>query len=53
MSWIDVIGYLAALAVLCSFCMTTIVPLRIVAIVSCGAPGPLMADFVAKVVFHC
>jgi hypothetical protein len=34
MWWIDVIGYSAALAVLCSFCMSTIVPLRIVAIVS-------------------
>jgi hypothetical protein len=32
--WIDIIGYAAALAVLCSFCMSTIVPLRLVAILS-------------------
>ncbi len=34
MSWIDVIGYLAALAVLATFCMNTIVPLRTVAVLS-------------------
>jgi hypothetical protein len=34
MSWIDIVGYAAALAVLASFCMSTIVSLRILAIVS-------------------
>ena len=34
MSWIDIIGYSAALAVLAAFCMSSIVPLRIVAILS-------------------
>ena len=34
MSWIDVVGYAAALAVLGSFCMSTIVSLRILAIIS-------------------
>ena len=34
MPWIDVVGYAAALAVLGSFCMSTIVPLRILAVVS-------------------
>ena len=34
MSEIDVLGYLAALAVLAAFCMSSIVPLRIVAILS-------------------
>jgi len=34
MSWIDVVGYAAALAVLGSFCMNTIVSLRVLAIVS-------------------
>jgi hypothetical protein len=34
MPWIDVVGYCAALAVLASFCMSTIVPLRVLAIVS-------------------
>jgi hypothetical protein len=34
MSWIDAVGYVAALAVLASFCMSTIVPLRILAVVS-------------------
>ena len=28
MSWIDFVGYLAALMVLATFCMDTIVPLR-------------------------
>jgi hypothetical protein len=28
MSWIDFVGYLAALTVLATFCMDTIVPLR-------------------------
>jgi hypothetical protein len=34
MSWIDAVGYAAALAVLASFCMSTIVPLRILAVFS-------------------
>jgi hypothetical protein len=34
MSWIDAVGYSAALAVLGSFCMTTIVWLRLLAILS-------------------
>ena len=34
MSWIDVVGYTAAFAVLGSFCMSTIVSLRILAIIS-------------------
>ena len=34
MSWIDAVGYAAALAVLSSFCMSTIVPLRVLAVVS-------------------
>jgi hypothetical protein len=34
MSWIDLVGYLAALTVLATFCMDTIVPLRAVAVVS-------------------
>jgi len=34
MSWIDIVGYAAALAVLASFCMSTIVSLRVLAIVS-------------------
>ena len=34
MSWIDIVGYSAALAVLAAFCMSSIVPLRIVAILS-------------------
>ena len=34
MWWVDIIGYAAALAVLCTFCMSTIVLLRIVAICS-------------------
>ena len=34
MSWIDCLGFSASLAVLASFCMTTIVPLRIVALAS-------------------
>ena len=34
MPWIDIVGYAAALAVLGSFCMSTIMPLRILAIVS-------------------
>lgn len=34
MPWVDVVGYAAALAVLGSFCMTTIVPLRLLAVVS-------------------
>jgi hypothetical protein len=34
MPWTDIVGYLAALAVLGSFCMSTIVPLRILAVIS-------------------
>jgi hypothetical protein len=34
MSWVDCIGFCAAMAVLVSFCMTTIVPLRAFALVS-------------------
>jgi len=34
MPWIDIVGYAAALAVLGGFCMSTIVPLRVLAIVS-------------------
>jgi hypothetical protein len=34
MSWVDIVGYAAALAVLCSFSMGAIVPLRILAIMS-------------------
>ena len=34
MSWIDILGYSAALAVLAAFCMSSIVALRIVAILS-------------------
>src|ERR1700737_1180372 len=34
MSWIDILGYSAALAVLAAFCMSSIVALRIVSILS-------------------
>ena len=34
MSYVDIVGYAAALAVLGSFCISTIVPLRILAVVS-------------------
>jgi CRP/FNR family cyclic AMP-dependent transcriptional regulator len=34
MTWIDYVGYLAALTVLATFCMDTIVPLRGLAIAS-------------------
>ena len=34
MSWIDVVGWAASAAVLATFCMNTIVPLRVLAIVS-------------------
>jgi membrane glycosyltransferase len=34
MSWIDFLGYMAALTVLATFCMDTIVPLRGLAIAS-------------------
>jgi membrane glycosyltransferase len=34
MNWIDFVGYLAALTVLATFCMDTIVPLRGLAIAS-------------------
>jgi hypothetical protein len=34
MWWVDLVGYAAAVAVLGSFCMSTIVPLRLLAVVS-------------------
>ena len=34
MSWIDVVGWAASAAVLATFCMNTMVPLRVLAIVS-------------------
>jgi hypothetical protein len=34
MSWVDCIGFFASFAVLVSFCMTTIVPLRAFALAS-------------------
>ena len=34
LSWIDIVGYLAAVTVLMTFCMNTFVPLRGIAIVS-------------------
>ena len=34
MSWIDVLGYVASAAVLATFCMSTMIPLRVVALVS-------------------
>ncbi len=34
MSWLDLVGYLAALTILATFCMDTIVPLRTIAILS-------------------
>lgn len=34
MSWIDVLGYAASAAVLATFCMSTMIPLRILALVS-------------------
>ena len=34
MSWVDSLGFCASFAVLASFCMTTILPLRIFALVS-------------------
>lgn len=34
MSWIDVLGYAASASVLVTFCMSTMIPLRIVALVS-------------------
>ncbi len=34
MSWIDVLGYAASAAVLATFCMTTMIPLRILALAS-------------------
>jgi hypothetical protein len=34
MSWVDCIGFCASFAVLASFCMTTIVPLRTLALAS-------------------
>jgi hypothetical protein len=34
MSWIDWLGFCASFAVLASFCMTTIVPLRLMALTS-------------------
>ena len=54
MSWVDIVGYAAAFAVLGSFCMTTIVPLRILAVVSnllFGAYG-VMAHLYPVFVLH-
>jgi len=34
MSWVDVLGYAASAAVLATFCMSTMIPLRILALVS-------------------
>jgi hypothetical protein len=54
MPLIDIVGYAAALAVLGSFCMTTIVPLRILAVVSnllFGAYG-MMAHLYPVFVLH-
>jgi hypothetical protein len=34
MSWVDGLGFCASFAVLASFCMTTIVPLRLLALTS-------------------
>jgi CRP/FNR family transcriptional regulator, cyclic AMP receptor protein len=34
MSWINLVGYVASASVLATFCMSTMVPLRIVAICS-------------------
>lgn len=34
MSWVEILGYAASLAVLATFCMTTMVPLRVLALVS-------------------
>jgi CRP/FNR family transcriptional regulator, cyclic AMP receptor protein len=34
MNWIDLVGYVASASVLATFCMSTMVPLRAVAIVS-------------------
>ena len=34
MPWTDIVGFLAAAAVLGSFCMSTIVPLRVLAVLS-------------------
>ena len=34
MSWVNALGYIASASVLATFCMTTMVPLRIVAIAS-------------------
>jgi CRP/FNR family transcriptional regulator, cyclic AMP receptor protein len=34
MSWTDLVGYVASASVLATFCMSTMVPLRIVAICS-------------------
>jgi hypothetical protein len=54
MPWVDMVGYAAALAVLGSFCMTTLVPLRILAVVSnllFGAYG-MMAHLYPVFVLH-
>ncbi len=34
MSWVDINGYVASAAVLATFCMSTMIPLRILALVS-------------------
>jgi len=54
MPWVDMVGYAAALAVLGSFCMTTLVRLRILAVVSnllFGAYG-MMAHLYPVFVLH-
>jgi hypothetical protein len=54
MPWVDMVGYAATLAVLGSFCMTTLVRLRILAVVSnllFGAYG-MMAHLYPVFVLH-
>jgi hypothetical protein len=54
MSWVDCIGFCASFAVLASFCMTTIVPLRAFALASnilFGAYG-LLAHIYPVVLLH-
>jgi CRP/FNR family cyclic AMP-dependent transcriptional regulator len=34
MSWVEILGYAASAAVLATFCMSTMVPLRVLALVS-------------------
>jgi hypothetical protein len=54
MSWVDCIGFCASFAVLASFCMTTIIPLRAFALASnilFGIYG-LLAHLYPVVVLH-